>query len=711
MRIVGAAIFSVALLGLSESAKAIEITSIELRETADYVEGNLHRTGSEFLLPLVLTTKEEMKDVAIAQAPFQLCLFDGAKSDDPEHCPGKLLAKGFLAHPIEIHEPTRTFDVDLVATLERNESRSALLTQVQSRRVWAMAKVELLHTLGPFSARETQIVNQRLTLAGLEKADVGDIVGRKAQEVLQILKVNELHMAIVDMRVANFRGRVILTNGLEAAVPCKGGRLSLFPSGWRGGGRRPLVFGLQDFTIPQPLERFDGVEVLLQGQAYINGKNGPDATILDDMNSGSVIAVFEGTCTVTGDDFPIRFPIALRLDRSDADLDLGGGGPKNNPQKAPTLVRTRLQVDPLPKEILDQVVGLNQIPDRVREAVERAGRDGNLVIEISVHNPLPGNVQLIVREVKLEGPIRKKKGLVMDPPRLTLFEGRGIQAALLTPQTDGTVRISGPMTPDLRKALQVPNASGLPDCLLTYEALLRIPVLGDLPIGYQGTLTITPAPEAGTRHPVQGVRQPAEVLHGSDGAQEVEHERPAPSDIAQPGTASHACATVVREDAKQRAAALMQAGKDAMSATRYDDALHLFEQAYCLAPIPTIRHALSSAELSLGHCDEALHQATTWELAPGSGHRDEARQWLGEVNRQCVEVVLHTDPDGAEVHLDGTNGKVVVTPWRGVLHVGEHSASVSKNGFAPLSKSFRVSAGSGNESVDVGLILSRQPAP
>jgi hypothetical protein len=475
---------------LAGCVKAPQITSIELGETADYIEGNRVAAGSTVLLPLVISTKEEVENVTIEQAQFQLCLFDGVKSDDPEHCPGKLLAKGILAHPIEIHDPTRTFDVDLQVTLERNESRPELLKQVNAGRTWITAQVQL--NRGLFTVKVP--VDQRVTLAGTEKTDVDDITGLKAQEVLQILKVNDLHMAITTLQVANFRGRVTLANGVEAAVPCKSGRLSVFPSGWRRGGRRPLVFGLQDFTIPQPADRFDGVEVHLQGLAYINGKNGPDPTILDEMRSGNVTAVFEGTCQVTGDNFPIRFPIALSLDRVDADLDLGGGGPKNNPQKAPTLVRTRLQVDELPKEILDQLVDLNQIPNRVREAIVKAERNGDddLDIEISVHNPLPGNVQLVVTQLKVEGPIRKKKGVLMDPPRLTFFEGSAIQAASLAPLTGGTAHIKGPKKPELMKAAVIAATSGIPDCLLTYKGTLKIPVLGDVTIDYQGKLTIPP---------------------------------------------------------------------------------------------------------------------------------------------------------------------------------------------------------------------------
>jgi hypothetical protein len=170
------------------------------------------------------------------------------------------------------------------------------------------------------------------------------------------------------------------------------------------------------------------------------------------------------------------------------------------------------------------------------------------------------------------------------------------------------------------------------------------------------------------------------------------------------------CADTVREEAKPEAADLMAQGKKEFEAGHYEEALRLFEKAYCVAPVPVIHHPLSAAALKLGRCDEALHDAEIWNRNVTPKDRDEARSWLREVQKQCVEVEIFSEPSGASVRVDGSQRSPLITPWRGLLPTGPHSISATEERSLPQTEEITVPRGRGTP-FRVALKLQPRPLP
>jgi hypothetical protein len=174
--------------------------------------------------------------------------------------------------------------------------------------------------------------------------------------------------------------------------------------------------------------------------------------------------------------------------------------------------------------------------------------------------------------------------------------------------------------------------------------------------------------------------------------------------------AESACAEKVLKAAKPEAARLVAAGKEALNAGRFEDALTLFERAYCVAPVIYIRHGLSSAALNLGRCSEALRHAAFWDDNASPDDRARSQDWLQEVKRQCVEVSIASNPAGAFVFIDGEKGAPIATPWRGFLRMGNHSLIATKEGFFKTRKDIEVPAGARSAPFDVSLDLTELPS-
>jgi hypothetical protein len=170
------------------------------------------------------------------------------------------------------------------------------------------------------------------------------------------------------------------------------------------------------------------------------------------------------------------------------------------------------------------------------------------------------------------------------------------------------------------------------------------------------------------------------------------------------------CAKSVSEKARPEATRLLAEGRLAMTAARYEDALQLFERAFCVAPESSTRHALSSAELNLGRCEEALRTARRWSADVTSQvERDEARAWSAELSRQCVAVSLDVDIPSAVLRIDDAAGAPVAVPWQGLLRAGRHMVFVTAEGSFPLQQQITVPSGERGAPLRVALKLTKEP--
>jgi hypothetical protein len=145
--------------------------------------------------------------------------------------------------------------------------------------------------------------------------------------------------------------------------------------------------------------------------------------------------------------------------------------------------------------------------------------------------------------------------------------------------------------------------------------------------------------------------------------------------------------------------------KAALLAHRDGDALELFKQAYCVFPDPEFHREISSAELGLGRCAEALEDARSWVEQGAQSEHAEAMAWRSEVERQCGEVAIDSVPSAAELHLDGASEALGRTPWQGWLRAGIHTVVASKPDFLETPQQIDVTGGStGRLTVSIALL-------
>ena len=173
-----------------------------------------------------------------------------------------------------------------------------------------------------------------------------------------------------------------------------------------------------------------------------------------------------------------------------------------------------------------------------------------------------------------------------------------------------------------------------------------------------------------------------------------------------PGARAEKCAAEPEGHQAPRAAKLVKQAKQALSAGRFSDALSLFERAYCIYPTTILKHGISSAELNLGRCDDAVRDARFWLDHAGGEEIGEARDWLTDVLGQCVDVTLKTNVELSSIVIDGSI--TVVTPWTGRLRAGTHTLAASGVGMLSVETRIEVPPGERTKPLAFGIVL--QPA-
>jgi tetratricopeptide (TPR) repeat protein len=130
------------------------------------------------------------------------------------------------------------------------------------------------------------------------------------------------------------------------------------------------------------------------------------------------------------------------------------------------------------------------------------------------------------------------------------------------------------------------------------------------------------------------------------------------------------------DDARARARQLAADGAAAYKTEQYGQAIARFEAAYRLYPAVPLLLNLSRAELKLGRCTEALHYAQQYKTAVADAETasvDSPDEWLGTVQRSCIEAEVDSKPAGATIWIDDQRQTSPdKTPWSGRLPVGKH---------------------------------------
>jgi hypothetical protein len=172
-----------------------------------------------------------------------------------------------------------------------------------------------------------------------------------------------------------------------------------------------------------------------------------------------------------------------------------------------------------------------------------------------------------------------------------------------------------------------------------------------------------------------------------------------------PASAEEPCATTMDQRVWPEVRRLADAGKAALLAGRFAEALTLYQRAFCVFPAPGLRKGSSSAALNLGRCGPAVEDARYWaEHETEDRRKADASGWLASVETQCRDVVIDSVPPGARLRVDGANDLAGTTPWEAWMRVGPHSLTAAADGFVETVQPLAVVGGAGKMSVSIALM-------
>jgi tetratricopeptide (TPR) repeat protein len=163
--------------------------------------------------------------------------------------------------------------------------------------------------------------------------------------------------------------------------------------------------------------------------------------------------------------------------------------------------------------------------------------------------------------------------------------------------------------------------------------------------------------------------------------------------------------SVHAQDNRTRARTLFGEGVTAYEEGRFREALSAFEQAYRLAPHPTVRVNMANCFEQLGQYVEALFNYKRFleetEENTDNDRRDEVALAVARLTPRVGNLVLEVTPHTANITVDGRSPKRAPGGGGYPMVAGVHSLRVTAPGFEPLERAVDVKGG-----VDTQLSLS-----
>ncbi len=153
---------------------------------------------------------------------------------------------------------------------------------------------------------------------------------------------------------------------------------------------------------------------------------------------------------------------------------------------------------------------------------------------------------------------------------------------------------------------------------------------------------------------------------------------------------------VLAQDQREQARTQFNRGVEQYEAGNYQDALTSFQEAYRLAPHPTVRVNIANCYEQLNRPIEALFHFERFleesHDAPAAQRR-EVQAAVHRLEGRVGRVSFRIAPDGALVRIDQTEIRraPVLEPVR--MTPGNHLVEVRMDGYAPVSREFIVEAG------------------
>ncbi|MEZ4246812.1 MAG: PEGA domain-containing protein [Polyangiales bacterium] len=150
------------------------------------------------------------------------------------------------------------------------------------------------------------------------------------------------------------------------------------------------------------------------------------------------------------------------------------------------------------------------------------------------------------------------------------------------------------------------------------------------------------------------------------------------------------------EDERAQARAAFQRGVEAYGGERFEEALRAFQEAYRVAPHPSVRVNMANCYERLSRPIEALDHFERF-LVEAEGASDEqkreVRAAIRRLRQQVGEVFFRVQPEGATLRIDGTTTRTAPVLEAIELARGTHELEVTLDGYQTTTRSFEVRGG------------------
>jgi len=159
------------------------------------------------------------------------------------------------------------------------------------------------------------------------------------------------------------------------------------------------------------------------------------------------------------------------------------------------------------------------------------------------------------------------------------------------------------------------------------------------------------------------------------------------------------------QEDRENARIQFERGVGLYEAHDYDGALAAFQEAYRLAPHPTVRVNMANCYEHLDRPIEAIHHFERFLAESPNAPRQQRREVEGALERlrqQVGEVRLHVAPDGATITIDDAETRRAPVLEPVLMTTGTHTVVVTMDGYRTQRQSVEVAGGS-TQTVDVRL--------
>jgi len=157
------------------------------------------------------------------------------------------------------------------------------------------------------------------------------------------------------------------------------------------------------------------------------------------------------------------------------------------------------------------------------------------------------------------------------------------------------------------------------------------------------------------------------------------------------------------QDEEDRATArqAFERGVNAYNAERWEEALGAFQEAYRIAPHPSVRVNMANCYVHLARPVAAIDHFERFLVETGDegdpAQVREVRRQITELRSQIGETFLRIEPEGATVTIDGHTTLRAPILDSVELSAGTHHVEVAMQGYATASQEFEVEGGERHE--------------